>query len=498
MNESFSRVAGLFTKDKGRLLLEGQWGLERESQRVTPAGDLALTPHPSAFGSKLENTAVTTDFSESQIELVTPPFDTVEEAFEFLNKLQVYVESQLDDEMLWPLSMPPKLPEEKDIPIARFDGTREGREKEAYRNGLAHRYGKKMQMMSGIHYNFSFSKALIDYLYEQLGGQVEKRSFTDELYFSLARNFLRYRWLFIYLFGASPNIDPTYYSVLEGELKIVSRCCPECCNAACSIEQNAISLRVSRFGYSDSVRGKNSVSYNSLNDYTSGIRRLLSKKSRRFARMGLFKDGRQIQLNSNILQKESEFYSSIRLKRRTDKGETQLEALERRGVQYAEIRIIDLDPFQKEGISLQQLHFLQIFMLFCLFEKSEPIDEAELNRINQNHHLVAIAGRRQNLKLYHSRKGPVLLKVWSSEILMKLGLIASLMDHTDGSGKYRNCVEMEYKKVSDSSLLPSALILKEMEEKKEDFLEFGIRKAVEHRNAAELVQNNGIRAYSRC
>ncbi len=525
MNKDFYEVIKQFQGDSGELLLNGKWGLEREAQRITPEGELALTPHPTAFGNKLENPYITTDFSESQVELITPPFGKIEQVYGYLSWLQKYAEKALRNELLWPLSMPPRLPDEKDIPISMFDESAEGREKEIYRKGLALRYGKKMQMISGIHFNFSYGGRLLEHLYRLYAEGEDRRSFKDGLYFSAARNFLRFRWLLIYLFGASPGMDTTFYSVIDEELEIVSRCCPECCSPVEGIEEHAASLRVSRFGYSDSVRGRNSVSYNSLKDYITGIRRLMATKSRAFTRLGLFSDGEQIQLNGNVLQKESEFYSPIRLKQRTGKGQSQLDALELNGVGYGEVRIVDLDPFEKTGISLQQMRFLQLFMLFCLLEKSGPISASELERINVNHHLTALSGRKSKLRLYGYEGGRIPLKEWSLSILGKLMRLAELIDmagaeeksgaygdmagaeekngaygdmagaeeksgtygdmtRTAGAreaGIYAECVGREYKKVLDPSLLPSARIRREMAIRGESFLDFGIKKAMEHR-----------------
>ncbi len=512
MKMDFYEVIKHFPKGRGELLLDGKWGLEREAQRTTLEGELALTPHPAAFGNKLENPYITTDFSESQVELITPPFGKIEQVHGYLLWLQEYAEKALRNELLWPLSMPPRLPDEEDIPISVFDGSAEGREKEIYRKGLALRYGKKMQMISGIHFNFSFGERLLEHLYRLYGGGEDRRSFTDSLYFSAARNFLRYRWLLIYLFGASPGMDPTFYSVIDDELEIVSRCCPECCSPAEGIEEHAASLRVSRFGYSDSVRGRNSVSYNGLKDYITGIRRLMATKSRAFTRLGIFSDGEQVQLNGNVLQKESEFYSPIRLKQRTGKGQSQLDALELNGVGYGEVRIVDVDPFEKTGISLQQMRFLQLFMLFCLLEKSSPISPSELDRINANHHLAALSGRKNKLQLYGYEGGRIPLKEWSLSILEKLMRLAELVDigETEGDGEtrgdravtggngenygaiavtaiagetgvYADCIRKEIKKTLYPSLLPSARIRREMAMRGESFLDFGIRKAIEHR-----------------
>ena len=257
MNWDFSEISKSFLKDdKGKLLAEGNFGIEKESQRVTYSGDLALTPHPPVFGNKAENPRITTDFSESQIEMITPTFKSIEEAYDGLNAISIEVENGIGDELLWPLSMPPRLPDEDSIPIASFPDSEDGKYMETYRKGLALRYGKKMQMISGIHYNFSFGEGMVDYLYEQFGNGKDKRSFIDEMHFALARNFLRYRWLLIYLFGASPYCHHTYYSVINNEIEIIQKCCQCCVDVIENFNKYSTSLRVSRFGYSNTLKTK--------------------------------------------------------------------------------------------------------------------------------------------------------------------------------------------------------------------------------------------------
>lgn len=478
MNWTFSHLSNLISNpDRHKLLLEGNWGLEKEAHRTTLYGDLALTDHPLAFGDKLENPYITTDFSESQLELVTPTFQSVEDTYGFLKILQEKVEKVLDNELLWPLSMPPRLPDEEKIPIAKFNDTSKGMEQDIYRRGLALRYGKKMQMISGLHYNFSFSDQMLDFLYDQFGTGKEKQSFINEVYFSLARNYLRYRWLLIYLFGASPAIDPTFYSVLNRELEVVRICCPACCSNENRYEQYATSLRVSRFGYSNTIQREYNVSYNGLKEHIQGLRTLMETPSKKYKKLGTVKSGQTVQLNSNILQKDSEFYSSIRFRQNAYRGETQLDALERRGVKYVEVRILDLNPFEKLSISLEQLYFMQVFVLFCLFEHSQFIDDSELKKINTNHHLVALSGRKPNLMLHKYDGSMILLKDWGDNILEKLKSIASLMDQATDGNRYVACVLNERKKVEDLSLLPSSLIYKEMREKNESHLDFGVRRA---------------------
>lgn len=483
----FSEMLKLFSyADKSRLLAEGKFGIEKESQRITSSGDLALTPHPSVFGDKIENSRITTDFSESQIEMITPPFTSVEEAYNSLEQIRMEVDNSIKNELLWPFSMPPRLPEEESIPIARFSGTKEGRDKETYRNGLALRYGKKMQMISGIHYNFSFREEMIDYLYERFGNGNVKRTFIDSMYFALTRNFLRYRWMIIYLFGASPFYDSTYNSVICKELKIIQKCCPDCCDIVEDINQYATSLRVSRFGYSNTLHRKYAVYFDSLEEYTWKLQKMMATKHLKYKKLGLHRNGVQTQLNNNVLQKESEFYSSIRPKQIVKKGETQLEAMAKRGVGYIEVRILDLNPFEKLGISVEQLYFLQVFMLFCLFEQSDFITAGELDKINTNHHLVALYGRKENLMLHKYGKGVIELKDLGGQIFEKLRCIAELMDKGSRADKYQQSVEKEYQKLMDKSLLLSERMQREMKENNESFLEFGTRQATN--NSQKILQ----------
>lgn len=504
MNWKFEIMYELFLRTSRNLLLDGKWGIERELQRVTYEGDLALTPHPKAFGDKLKNKEITTDFSESQMELITPAFSSVEQVDDYLKYLYEEARKGVGRELLWPLSMPPRLPDEEFIPISQFDHSEEGLAAYLYRQGLANRYGKKMQMISGIHFNFSFGEELLQLLYSEFGLNSDARDmqdirrmpeFSDELYFSVARNFLRYRWLLIYLLGASPSFDATYDTVLKEQVENIRKCCPECCE---QYDNYATSLRVSRYGYSNPEQVRYSTYYNSKKEYIQGIRELLSQKSFKFANLG-------IQLNTNILQKDSEFYSPIRLKQITKQGESQIDALDRRGVKYAEVRILDINPYIKTGISLEQMRFLQVFMLYCLFEENRPIDSREMSRINENHHLIALSGRKPGLMLNRLEGGKISLKEWGEDIFNKLTLIAKLLDQADNGNTdnlsvkedkentnsqsvkeerentYSLILQEEYRKLNDEALLPSAILQNEMNNKNESFLEFGIRKAKEYK-----------------
>lgn len=476
MSWDFTQISNyFFNENKGKLLVQGNFGIERECQRILPNGDLALSPHPTSFGDKTKNPRITNDFSESQIEMITPPFNTVEEVYSSLAAINTEVGAGIADELLWPLSMPPNLPDEENIPIACFPGSENGRDMEIYRNGLALRYGKKMQMISGIHYNFSFSQEMIDDLHKKFGNRKDKRLFIDEIHFGLARNFLRYNWILIYLFGASPFCHNSYYPVIKKELTLIQECCPNYENIIENCLKCATSLRVSRFGYSNNLNAN--IHFNSLEEYSTKIRRMLSTEDEKFSKLGIYRNGSQIQLNGNVLQKESEFYSLIRLKQATSEGETPLEALEKKGVNYVEIRNLDLNPFEKLGLSIEQMNFLHIFMHFCLFEESPLITDDEHELINLNHHLISLIGRKNELSLKKYDGSDTLLGSWGEEIFEKLKIIANLMDKDNPDNKYVECVEKEYYKLFDIALLPSEMISNEMLENNEDFLTFGIRYA---------------------
>lgn len=449
---NYSQMIEWFSGKEGKnLLLFGDWGFEREAQRVTPTGDLALTDHPAAFGNKLHNPYITTDFAESQIEIITPPLSSIEEAFDKLVKIHDEVEQALGSERLWPLSMPPRLPEESLIRIAQYDDSTEGRANAEYREMLAQRYGKKMQMISGMHVNFSFKPELLHVLAQKIG-QDKSHLRWDDIYFAMARNFLRYRWILIYLFGASPAADASYDNVLSDELTVIEQCHPGCYSPD-DHKQYATSLRVSRYGYSNSNKQQLHVSFDSLEDHVKSFRQLLQ----------------------STISNEREFYSSIRLKPHLKKGEGYLEALAKRGVRYAEVRLIDLNPFVREGISLQQLRFLHVFIVYCLFEASPAITEEEYANINENHHLTSLCGRKPDLKLRHNEQGHIVMSDWMSYIFTRLLEVAQLLDGQNENKIYEETVGAEAVKIHDKHLIPSACIVREMTERNEDFITYGMR-----------------------
>jgi glutamate--cysteine ligase len=367
-------------------VFEGNFGLEKENVRVDEAGKLALTPHPKVFGDKLKNPYITTDFSESQVEMVTPACRSIPEVYNFLENLQNIVSLSLEDEYLWPQSNPPILPEDKEIPIANFEN--EGKDKTLYREKLGKKYGRKKQLLSGIHYNFSFKEELIKVLHEDFGPDKSYQDFKNDLYLKITKNFLRYRWLLIYLTGASPIIHYTYGNRFT-ELR-------EKIDDESYYYQNLCSIRNSRCGYKnieDFIIG-----YNSLDEYTGGIQSLIS---------------------AGKIESPSEFYSPIRLKTGDKRGG--LEQLKSEGIKYLELRFLDLNPFAKNGITIDDLYLVHLFMIYLLLKGDLEFTAKQQETANMNHDLATVAGMRKEAKIYNEAGGLVDFRREALKVLSELG-----------------------------------------------------------------------------
>lgn len=333
-------------------IFRGRFGLEKENVRVDQQGKLALMPHPKGFGQKLENPYIQTDFSESQVEMITPSFDSIDETFHFMEALHDIVSLELTEEYLWPSSNPPELPNEQDIPIAQMNDP----VADEYRHQLADKYGRKRQLLSGIHYNFSFDERFLRRLYEAEDRQEEFKDFKDNIYLQVTRNLLRYRWLLIYLTGASPVYDKTYMD------QCVAR--GETLDKKSYYVSNMNSLRNSECGYRNEKPLY--VSLNSVNEYVHDVNQLIQ---------------------SEELLTVKEFYSPVRLK--TARGKEPLEELLRDGIAYLELRFIDLNPLFKIGISLETMRLVHLFIIFMLLKEDEPFSLEDQMLADRNHdHLI--------------------------------------------------------------------------------------------------------------
>src|SRR5256885_7072272 len=348
-------------------------GIEKESLRVRPDGSLAQTLHPAALGSALTHPHITTDFSESQLELITGVHASVEACLEELTHIHQVVYKHIGEEILWCASMPCNLPADHLIPIGRYGTSNVGRAKTVYRLGLAHRYGRRMQAISGIHYNFSLPGV------------------GDEQYFALIRNFRRHSWLLLYLFGASPAVCSSFVAGREHELSELTR--------GTHYAPYATSLRMGRLGYQSDAQSSLCVSYNNLRDYTASLYEALTVSYPAYEKIGIRSGDDYYQLATSLLQIENEFYGTIRPKRRIKRGERPLHALRERGVEDVEVRLMDLDPFAPIGITPQTCRFLDVFLLHCLLTDSPPDNPREIAEVRRNLQQVAGRGREPGLTL---------------------------------------------------------------------------------------------------
>lgn len=303
MSELLNRRLSLLGADLP-LLKQCLHGIERECLRVTDEGRLAQTPHPDALGSALTNEQITTDYSESLLEFITPALADPAKVLESLEQTHRFVYSKLGDEYLWSPSMPCTLPAEEDIPIAEYGSSNIGKLKHVYRKGLALRYGRTMQCIAGIHYNFSLPEALWPLLRAAEGGGEPDRDYQSSAYIALIRNFRRYSWLLMYLFGASPALDKGFMRGRPHQLEEL--------DAETLYLPYATSLRMSDLGYQSNAQAGLTPCYNNLASYTDSLRKAVGTPYPPYVEVGTHVDGEWVQLNTNILQIENEYYSNIR------------------------------------------------------------------------------------------------------------------------------------------------------------------------------------------
>ena len=411
-------------------------GVEKESLRVTQEGALATTAHPRALGAALTHPHITTDFSESQLELITGVHRSAEAAEAELTQVHQAVYRALGDEMMWVGSMPCALPPDDQIPLGQYGTSNVGQSKTVYRTGLGHRYGRRMQTISGIHYNWSLPDV------------------TTAEYFGLIRNFRRHSFLLLYLFGASPAVSRGFADNAP-DLKPLG---PDTLHMP-----HATSLRMGNLGYQSDAQTSLSVSYNSLDSYAASLSDALVRPYPAYEKLGIrAADGSYNQLNDSLLQIENEFYGTIRPKRVIFPGERPLHALRERGVEYIEVRCMDLDPFVPAGIAPATMRMIDIFLLHCLLDDS-PLDSPnEIAELGRNQQRVAARGREPGLKL--ERGGvEVLMTDWLREILTECGPIATWLDAHEGTDAHSQALAAARAAVLAPDTLPSARVLAEMQ-----------------------------------
>jgi len=472
LSNLFTRRLALVASDAHRgLLNQGRRGIERETLRVDMSGKLAIGPHPRALGSALTNAQITTDYSESLLEFITPAEHDVATALEELDRVHRFVSAKLDHELLWSQSMPCTLPDEEDIPIAWYGTSHIGRIKYVYRRGLALRYGKAMQCIAGLHYNYSLSEDLWRVLKNDEKSAADNKTYQSESYIALIRNFQRYSWLLMYLFGASPALSTHFLRGREHELETLSD--------DTLYLPYATSLRMSDLGYQNNAQAGLMPPYNDLESYMRSLSRAVRQPYPAYEAIGTQRDGEWIQLNTNLLQIENEYYATIRPKRVINSGERPVEALCARGVQYVEVRCMDIDPFEPLGINLETSRFLDAFLLFCALDDS-PLTNEITNRCNQeNFALVVKEGRRPGLML-QGNEGTVSLQAWGLQLLEKIQATATLLDTQRNDQQHSNALAIQKEKLLNPELTPSARVLTALKTTNNSFEEFGLQQSLQH------------------
>lgn len=451
-------------------------GIEKESLRVRLDGTLAASPHPPELGSALTHPHITTDFSESQVELITGVTPSVDACLAELTAIHQYVYRHIGDETLWAGSMPCRLPPDDEIPIGRYGESNVGRLKTVYRTGLSHRYGRRMQTISGVHYNFSLPEEAMSALQAAAFDSRDPRAFRTERYFATIRNFRRHSWLPLYLFGASPAVCRSFVDGRSHSLDTLS--------SDTLYLPYATSLRMGPLGYQSDAQRTIAVSFNCLESYAASLHRGLTIPYPAYEAIGIRgEDGRYRQLATTLLQIENEFYGTIRPKRRIRRGERPLHALTERGVEYIEVRSLDVEPFSPVGVDAITMRFLDVFLLHCLLAESPADTPEDIRTIANNQYRVAERGREPGLRLVRGGQEIRLLD-WGLAVIRDCTPIADALDYATGTQDHRDALDVAQARLRDPARTPSARVLQEMHERYDDsYIDFALAHSLAHREA---------------
>jgi len=452
-------------------------GIEKESLRIQPDGNLSQQAHPEALGSALTHPQITTDFSEALLEFITAPSHRLDEVLKQLEQQHRFTAQQIQDELLWATSMPCMLGSNEEVPVARYGNSNVGRMKTYYRYGLGHRYGRKMQTIAGIHYNFSLPSAFWAMLHTQENSSLDLQQYKTERYFDLIRNFRRYFWLLLYLFGASPAVCRSFVKDQPHNLQAFGK------DDHSLHAPFATSLRMGDLGYQSNAQKSLLVCYNELDNYLHTLTEAINTPYEPYNEIGTVDEsGDYQQLNSSLLQIENEFYSTIRPKRTARSGETALSALHQRGVEYIEVRCLDVNPYSPIGITQEQIHFLDTFLLFCLLKDSPKTDCAEYQRMQENQKLTVYRGRDPEMKL-QTAEGDKSISEWGSELIEQMQPIAELLDSAYKIEGHSQALKEQLAVVKDPALTPSGKLLQTMKDEDKTFFRVAMDLAEQHQQS---------------
>ncbi|MES2742278.1 MAG: glutamate--cysteine ligase [Pseudomonadota bacterium] len=476
MPKLLTRRLALLADDAHRPLLDGGLrGIERETLRVDGAGHLAASPHPAALGAALTHPEITTDYAEALLEFITPAETDISHTLAKLDGIHRHAYTKLGGELLWSQSMPCQLPAEPEIDIAWYGKSHLGMLKHVYRRGLALRYGKAMQCIAGIHYNYSVDERLWRVLAAdpatRSGRAISPMAIQSESYLAMIRNFRRYSWLLMYLFGASPALASSFLRGRAHQLDTLS--------ADTLFLPYATSLRMSDLGYQNDAQSGLRPHENSLDDYVAALTKAVNQPYPPYAALGTKQDGEWIQLSTNVLQIENEYYATIRPKRVIRTGERPLQALCLRGVQYIEVRCMDVDPFEPVGISLEAGRFLDAFLMFCALDDSAPITAEQSDIYTDNFARTVKEGRRPGLMLRQD-DGAVTLQDWGRQLLEQMAPVAALLDARRTDSAHAQAIALQALKLDDPERTPSARVLGALRANGGSFADFGLRQSQAH------------------
>ena len=465
---------------------QGLKGLEKESLRITRDGKISQSRHPAKLGSALTHPYITTDYSEALLEFITPPFNETNNTLAFLEDIHQFVYDNLDDELLLATSMPCAISGDESVPIAEYGTSNIGRMKHVYRQGLGYRYGRTMQTIAGIHFNYSLPIDFWPLLQHIEKNDQPLNDFIGNAYFALIRNFHRIGWILLYLFGASPAICKSFIRDRRETCQDFQEFDPYTW-----YRPFATSLRMSDIGYKNNNQAHLHISYNNVNSYVKSLTDAIETPFPGYQSIGIQSNGEYRQLNDNILQIENEYYSNIRPKQIAHSGEKPTLALKRRGVKYIEIRSLDIDIFHNIGVSADKLLFIEALLISCLFLESPYIDPDENKILNENFMNVAYRGRDPELKLFHPHDQKT---ETVSEAALKfcdsIQPICEILDGRDDRKPYSAALAAQIEAIENPDQTPSAKILSEMKETGEPFARYAQRISEQHEKNFRACQLN--------
>mgnify|MGYP000627300130 CR=1 FL=1 len=475
MSDLVQRLTTLSKSNNAALLTGILRGIEKESLRITPDGELSQEEHPKSLGSTLTHPRITTDYSEALLEFITEPLGDVKALLQQLDDIHRFTYANIDSETLWVSSMPCMLSGNENIPVGLYGSSNIGRMKTVYRLGLGERYGRLMQTIAGIHYNFSLPDAFWEHLHAEEQSDLSLQDFKTQRYFDLIRNFRRYFWILIYLFGAAPAVCRSFVRDQEHQLE------PYGDDKHSLHLPYGTSLRMGNLGYQSAAQEKLIVCYNNLGTYIRTLCNAITDEHPDYSSIGLkADDGGHKQLNTSLLQIENEFYSTIRPKRTSQSGETALNALADRGVEYIEVRCVDLNPYEPLGINEEQIRFLDSFLMYCLYKDSPATDKQEFHNVLENQTRIVARGRDPELKLLCG-DGERDMRQWATEILGEMGAAAELLDQAYGSSEHADSLAAQADKLENPDTTPSARILADMKAQNVTFFRLAMNLSQAHK-----------------